>query len=127
MTGAVHEFVNVWAKKCEAKEVYWCDGSKEEYERLCGELVERGTFVKLNPELRPNCYLARSDPKDVARVESIYVRTYINTVQILCVSFLLLACFVCVCVEGVCASYVFNVMCLIYIVYASYSHKLMCM
>ena len=75
-----HPALNSWVDKmtqlCKPDDVRWCDGSQAEWDELTQTLCESGTFTRLNPEIRPNSFLARSSPGDVARVED---RTYICT------------------------------------------------
>jgi len=71
---ALRSWVQQIADQCKPDQIQWCDGSSNEYKELCNRLVEKGTFIKLNEEKRPNSFACFSDPSDVARVED---RTFI--------------------------------------------------
>jgi phosphoenolpyruvate carboxykinase (GTP) len=71
---ALQKWVDEMTALCTPDSVEWCDGSQAEWDHLSSLLVEKGTFTRLNPAKRPNSFLARSTPSDVARVEE---RTYI--------------------------------------------------
>ncbi len=68
------QWVEDWAGILQPDDIYWCDGTADEYQQLCGQLVASGTFTSLDEAKRPNSYWAHSDPGDVARVED---RTFI--------------------------------------------------
>ena len=71
---ALLKWLDKMVEMCGPKEVRWCDGSKKEWNELCRLMVKQGSMIKLNEKKRPNSFLVRSDPRDVARVES---RTFI--------------------------------------------------
>ena len=78
MNGSRNQKLNMWVREaadlCKPDSVHWCDGSKAEYDKMMQIMKERGMAIPLSK--RPNSYLFRSDPSDVARVED---RTYIST------------------------------------------------
>lgn len=71
---ALESWIQEVVDLCQPQNVHYCDGSQQEYDTLCQQLVKQGTFIPLNPQKRPRSFLCRSDPQDVARVED---RTFI--------------------------------------------------
>src|SRR5712671_5208537 len=76
LTSNIHliRWVEKTAQLTQPDSIHWVDGSQAEYDKLCAQMVKDGTFIKLNEKLWPGCFLSRSDPGDVARVED---RTFI--------------------------------------------------
>src|SRR5262249_49481375 len=70
----LQSWIREMADLCQPDSIWLCDGSQKEYDALCQLMVDKGMFTRLNPQKRPNSFLARSTPDDVARVEE---RTFI--------------------------------------------------
>ena len=73
---ALQDWVDQVAELTQPENIYWCNGSAAEYQRLLSQMCESGVLIPLNEQDYPDCYLHRSDPSDVARVEHL---TYICT------------------------------------------------
>ena len=71
---ALLKWLDKMVDMCQPESVHWCDGSDAEWDQLCGQMIEKGSMIRLDEKKRPNSFLVRSDPRDVARVES---RTFI--------------------------------------------------
>lgn len=76
--GQLLKWIRETAELCQPDQIHLCDGSQEENQKLCNEMVKNGTFIRLNENKRPNSFLARSDPRDVARVEN---KTYVCSLK----------------------------------------------